>query len=59
MQLPAGTGKTAAYCIGVLNQIDVSDPFTQAIVMTDTCWVAQLIRSTIKDTLGQYTKVDD
>jgi translation initiation factor 4A len=55
-QAQSGTGKTATFGISVLNQIDVSNPFTQALVMAPTRELAQQIRTVIS-TLGEYMKV--
>jgi len=55
-QAQSGTGKTATFGISVLNQIDVTNPFTQALVMAPTRELAQQIR-TVMSTLGEYMKV--
>ena len=55
-QAQSGTGKTATFGISVLNQIDVSNPFTQALIMAPTRELAQQIR-TVMTTLGEYMKV--
>lgn len=55
-QAQSGTGKTATFGISVLNQIDVSNPFTQALVMAPTRELAQQIR-TVMNALGEYMKV--
>jgi translation initiation factor 4A len=55
-QAQSGTGKTATFGISVLQQIDVNNPFCQALVMAPTRELAQQIRNVVAS-LGEYMKV--
>lgn len=47
-QAQSGSGKTGSFTIGVLQSIDVSKPFTQAIILAPTHELAKQITNVIK-----------
>ena len=54
-QAPSGTGKTGAFGIGVLNNIDTSKSFCQAMILEPTREMAIQTASVIEQ-MGQYMK---
>jgi ATP-dependent RNA helicase DeaD len=52
-QSQTGTGKTAAYSLPILDQIDLSNPSVQALILTPTRELAQQVASAIKDFSGE------
>lgn len=52
-QAQSGTGKTATFSIGVLNQIDVTVPDVQALILAPTRELASQIQKVV-DTLGDH-----
>jgi ATP-dependent RNA helicase DDX6/DHH1 len=48
-----GTGKTASYVIPILEQIDFSHKYVQALVLVPTRELAMQVSSTIKE-IGKY-----
>ena len=56
MQAQAGTGKTAAFAIGMLDQLDTSGPGTQALILSPTRDLA-LQTERVVASLGDYLNV--
>ena len=56
MHAQSGTGKTAAFSIGMLNQLDTSRPGTQALILSPTRDLA-LQTERVVSALGDYMKV--
>ncbi|KAJ1922145.1 translation initiation factor eIF4A [Mycoemilia scoparia] len=56
-QAQSGTGKTATFCISILQQIDLSLKKIQAIVMAPTRELASQIQK-VMESLGDFLKVD-
>lgn len=54
-QAQSGTGKTTAFCIGVLQTVDIEDRHTQALILAPTRELAQMIQKVII-ALGDYLK---
>jgi superfamily II DNA/RNA helicase len=57
MQAQAGTGKTAAFTIGMLEQLDTSRPGTQALILSPTRDLALQTERVIQN-LGSYLNVE-
>jgi len=55
-QAQSGTGKTATFCTGVLQNIDFSDPECQALLLAPTRELAQQIEK-VMSALGDYSGV--
>jgi len=55
-QAQSGTGKTAAFTVGVLQQVDLTDPGTQALILAPTRELALQIQKVVI-ALGDYLKV--
>jgi len=55
-QAQSGTGKTATFVIGCLNQIDVSSNATQALMLSPTRELAQQTHRVV-EALGRYLKI--
>ncbi|KAJ2399612.1 translation initiation factor eIF4A, partial [Coemansia sp. RSA 2559] len=55
-QAQSGTGKTATFSISILQQIDVSLPHTQALVLAPTRELAQQIQN-VMVALGSFLKI--
>jgi translation initiation factor 4A len=56
-QAQSGTGKTAAFAIGALQRLDLSDRGTQALILAPTRELAQQIQKVIL-ALGDYQKAE-
>jgi translation initiation factor 4A len=56
-QAQSGTGKTAAFAIGALQRIDLSNKSTQALILAPTRELAQQIQKVIL-ALGDYLKAE-
>ncbi|MGH2412942.1 MAG: DEAD/DEAH box helicase, partial [Microcystaceae cyanobacterium] len=52
-QSQTGTGKTAAYSLPILEQIDGHNPAVQALILTPTRELAQQVAEAIKDFAGE------
>lgn len=52
-QAQSGTGKTATFCVGTLQQIDLNNPACQVLVMAPTRELATQI-FTVMDAVGQH-----
>ncbi len=55
-QAQSGTGKTGAFVIGCLQKIDLSQRYTQALILAPTRELAQQIMR-VAQSLGDYMKV--
>ena len=55
-QAQSGTGKTATFCIGILQQLDLENPCTQALVLAPTRELADQSRRVMLE-LGDYLDV--
>lgn len=55
-QSQSGTGKTAAFTLGLLSRIDISENYTQAICVAPSRELARQIMDTVEG-IGKYTKV--
>ena len=55
-QAQSGTGKTATFCAGVLNNLDFNLPECQALVLAPTRELAQQIEKVMR-ALGDYLQV--
>jgi ATP-dependent RNA helicase DDX6/DHH1 len=51
-----GTGKTGSFCIPILEKLDFSQKYVQALILVPTRELALQISSTIKE-LGKYMNV--
>ena len=48
-QSQTGTGKTAAYSLPILEQVDSNNPAVQALILTPTRELAQQVATAIRD----------
>merc|ERR1719498_2304999 len=55
-QAQSGTGKTATFCTGVLQNLDFSNPNCQALLLAPTRELAQQIQRVMRE-LGDYLGV--
>ena len=55
-QAQSGTGKTATFCIGILQQLDLTNPDTQALILSPTRELADQTRKVML-ALGDYLDI--